>query len=119
MFRPTIGTWCKGTAKYGHGEKVVIAWTCNFLATYLLITLVVLLHCLVVLSCSIVWVYCLGTLSCIVVLYHCLSNNFMTIITFFVVIITFFVTIITKIECHFCQKCQIVCQILTKMTHDF
>lgn len=48
----------------------------------------------------------------LVVLYHCLSNNFVTIITFFV-------TIITKIECHFCQTCQIVCQILTKMAHGF
>ena len=50
--------------------------------------LVVLLHCLVALSCCIVWLYCLVALSCIVVLYHCLSSNFMTIITFFMTIFT-------------------------------
>ena len=35
LFRSNIGTWCKGTEKYGHGEKVTIAITCNLLATYL------------------------------------------------------------------------------------
>ena len=38
LFRSTIGTWCKGTEKYGHGEKVSIAMTCNLLATNLQLT---------------------------------------------------------------------------------
>ena len=38
MFRSNIGTWCKGTEKYGRGEKVVIAITCKLLATYLQFT---------------------------------------------------------------------------------
>ena len=38
VFRPNIGTWCKGTTFIGGTEKVVIAITCNLLATYLSIT---------------------------------------------------------------------------------
>ena len=38
LFRPTIGTWCKGTTFMGGTEKVVIAITCNLLATYLQLT---------------------------------------------------------------------------------
>ena len=33
LFRPNIGTWCKGTTFMGGTEKVVIAMTCNLLAT--------------------------------------------------------------------------------------
>ena len=35
LFRPTIGTWCKGTTNLRGTEKVTIAITCKFLATYL------------------------------------------------------------------------------------
>ena len=38
LFRPNIGTWCKGTTFMGGIEKVVIAITCNLLATYLQLT---------------------------------------------------------------------------------
>ena len=34
LFRPTIGTWCKGTTFMGGTEKVVIAITCELLANY-------------------------------------------------------------------------------------
>ena len=34
LFRPTIGTWCKGTTFIGGTEKVVIAITCELLANY-------------------------------------------------------------------------------------
>ena len=34
LFRPTIGTWCKGTTFIGDTEKVVIAITCELLANY-------------------------------------------------------------------------------------
>lgn len=32
LFRPTIGTWCKGTEKSWSGEKVVIAMAFQLLA---------------------------------------------------------------------------------------
>ena len=38
LFRPNIGTWCKGTIFMGGAEKVTIAITCNLLATYLQLT---------------------------------------------------------------------------------
>ena len=38
LFRPTIGTWCKGTTFMGGREKVTITMTCNLLATYLQLT---------------------------------------------------------------------------------
>lgn len=34
MFRSNIGTWCKGTEKYGRGEIVTITITCKLLANY-------------------------------------------------------------------------------------
>lgn len=33
LFRPTIGTWCKGTTFMGGTEKVTIAITCKLLAS--------------------------------------------------------------------------------------
>ena len=38
LFRPTIGTWCKGTTFMGGTEKVSIAMAFEFLANYLQIT---------------------------------------------------------------------------------
>ena len=34
LFRSTIGTWCKGTEKYGRREKVIITIICELLANY-------------------------------------------------------------------------------------
>ena len=38
LFRPNIGTWCKGTTFMGGTENVIIAMTCNLLATNLQLT---------------------------------------------------------------------------------
>ena len=38
LFRPNIGTWCKGTTNLRGTEKVSIAMTFEFLANYLQIT---------------------------------------------------------------------------------